>query len=191
MPKPSEKTSDSSSATIHFYYFKCYTFHYFLVLFKLSLHTVAVPDICLGSDLICFLVSRIYFFIGEEETSIAKLDGGHGQISPPPGSATAYIYVHAYMYYISSIGVQRRHINEKRADSLTLLCSSRMVFSLAISILREPYNLRQMTDWILRLQCHQNNTLKSDTATSDQSNASQSEHHISIKTAHLNQNSIF
>jgi len=40
-------------------------------------------DIRLGGDLICFPVSHVYFFVGGRPTSLAKLNGGHGQPVPP------------------------------------------------------------------------------------------------------------
>jgi len=48
---------------------------------------VADPDIRLGGNLICFPVSRVYFFVGGGPKSLAKLDGGPWPdypLGPPP-----------------------------------------------------------------------------------------------------------
>ena len=42
------------------------------------------PDFRVGGKLIHFSVSQVNFFVGGAPKSIAKLNGGNGQICPPP-----------------------------------------------------------------------------------------------------------
>jgi len=55
------------------------------------IHRVVHPDIPLKeTNLICFPVSHVYFFVGGGPKSIAKLGGGWPDF--PPGSATGWTY---------------------------------------------------------------------------------------------------
>ena len=56
---------------------------------RLGTHHVADPGSSRlrgGGNLICFSVSKVYFFVGDGPKSIAKLDIDHGRIVPvdPP-----------------------------------------------------------------------------------------------------------